>query len=65
MTSRQWKAHHEVWAVITPKYGISLYLSKRDAKRVAEAWDIVTVMSVMQEMTDDWKPMFLAGTYEC
>ena len=58
MSNRQWKAHHEAWAVITPKYGIELYLSRKEANRVAKPWDIVTEMTVYQEMTDDWKPMF-------
>lgn len=58
MSNRQWKAHHSVWAVITPKYSIELYLTKKEAKRASNPWDIVTEMVVHQEMTDDWKPMF-------
>lgn len=59
MSNRQWKAHHEVWAVISPKYGIELYLTEREAERAKYHPDsLVTELSVMQELDENWEPMF-------
>ena len=58
---RQWKTHHQVWAVITPKYGISLYASREEAKRASDPGDIVTAFHVMQEVDQKWQPLFPVG----
>lgn len=53
-----WKTHHQIWAVITPMYGIQLYASHKEAKRASNPQDIVTAMHVMQETDRKYRPLF-------